>query len=293
MHLSDLKNFVAIVDEGSISKAAEKSYISQPSITNSLIRLEEELGKVLLLRGRGRKKHVITSEGEIVYARAKKILREIETIYDDVSTVNKKVKLGVPPIIGSYLFPKLASQMSKETLARIELVEEGSEKLRELLLAQKIDMALIGSRLPIHDATFEKYFVMRDTFSIFMGKSHPLATSEMLNFSELVAENFISLGKDYVQYHVLKTLFEENNCLEKINEILVTNELQTMKSLIGKEVGIGLMISSSAGSRADLAVIPLEKPEYFYIYLIFRQESILSRAEQEIRKALIKANEGR
>lgn len=76
MHLHQLKYFVSIVDTGNVTKAAERCFISQPSISQQLHKLEEGIGKKLFLRVKG--KLVLTDAGQVMYGQAQKILTTVE-----------------------------------------------------------------------------------------------------------------------------------------------------------------------------------------------------------------------
>ncbi|GAB2027436.1 LysR family transcriptional regulator [Lactovum odontotermitis] len=293
MHLSDLKYFVAVAEEKSFTKASQRLFISQPSLTVSINRLEDELGKRLLIRKRGAKAMVLTAEGELVFAHAKKILREIEIIYMEVKDEEaKKVRLGVPPIIGAYLFPKIMKRLDKSVIGGLELIETGSENMKKLLKEDKLEMCFIGTESPIKNSHLETYFIMRDSYSICMSLEHPLAKRKSIDFSELAGEQFVSLGNDFVQYKILKELCLEHGMKDEVKNFVIANEIQTAKSLISNGTGIGFLITSSLGSRKDIRAIPLKVPVYFYVYLVFKKDRELSEFEKRVKENLIRANAG-
>lgn len=293
MHLSDLKYFVAVAEEKSFTKASQLLFISQPSLTVSINRLENELGKRLIIRKRGGKEMTLTAEGELVFEHAKKILREIDIIYLEVKEDEvKKVRLGVPPIIGAYLFPKIIKRLDKNTISGLELIETGSENMRKLLDEDKLEMCFIGTETPLKDNHLETYFIMRDSYSICTSLEHPLAKRESVDFSELAGEQFVSLGDDFVQYKILKALCLEQGMRDEVKNFVIANEIQTAKSLISNGTGIGFLITSSLGSREDIRAIPLKIPVYFYVYLVFKKDRELSEFEKDVKESLIKANAG-
>ena len=110
MLLNDLDYFVTLAEEGTFTKASQKKYVSQPSITNALQRLEKELGETLIIRQRGTRSVVLTEAGQILYKHSKQILRETEIIKSDISN-QQKIWLGVPPIIGATIFPAIMRRL--------------------------------------------------------------------------------------------------------------------------------------------------------------------------------------
>ncbi|MDR2977406.1 MAG: LysR family transcriptional regulator [Streptococcaceae bacterium] len=292
MHLSDLKNFVAVVEENSFTKAAQRLFISQPSLTVSINRLEDELGKSLIIRKRGAKEMSLSMDGEVVFNHAQKILREIDIIYDEVKYKEKtQVRLGLPPIIGAYLFPQIVKELTASSIEALQLIETGSENMKRLLKENKIDMCFIGTESPIVSPNLEKHFILRDNFSILVNPEHPLANRESVDFRELRNERFISLGEDFVQYKILKGLCLREGMFDEVRNFVITNEIQTAKLLVSNGVGVGFMINSALGSRNDLKVLRLNDPVYFYVYLVFRKDRELSSFEKIIKEDLISANE--
>ena len=176
MTIRHLKIFLAVAEYKTMSAAAEKLYISQPSVTLSLSRLERELDSKLIIRDHSNKEIQITESGEILRKRIKNILREIEEAKLEIRKVkNKKIKFGIPPIIGAYFFPKFIEELiSKSFIENIEFVQAGSVKMKELLLDGKIDIALIGSLEPIRDKKIESYLLKKESFVICISKNNKL-----------------------------------------------------------------------------------------------------------------------
>jgi DNA-binding transcriptional LysR family regulator len=279
-----------LAEEKSYTKAAQRLFISQPSLTVSISRLEKAFRSPLLVRRRGSKELQLTDDGQIVLTHAQKIMREIDIINKEVSSHRKiKVALGVPPIIGAYLFPRIARSLTPDDLESLDLIETGSEKMKNLLLDGKVDMCFIGTQSPLVSGEFDSHFIMRDSYSIIVNKNDPLARRKSVDFRELRNARFISLGKDFVQYSVLKGLCDRHGMSGSVMNFVITNEIQTAKLLVSNGVGIGFMISSEMGKMPDLVAIPLVEPAYFYIYFVWKKEREFSDFETAIKDDLVKA----
>ena len=129
MELRQLEYFQMVSQLNNITRAAERLHVSQPSITKSIKKLESELGVQLF--DRNQKKLVLTAEVSVFLSR---IDRALSTIDDAILEINDykqlqkgAIKIGIPPMIGSYLFPKIFSQFQQlYPNLEISILEEGS-----------------------------------------------------------------------------------------------------------------------------------------------------------------------
>ncbi len=114
MELRDLKAFMAVVEHRSFTKAANDSFVSQPSLSKSIKKLEESLQVELL--NRSTRNVELTDAGSIVYNQGQKIMHAIQELHillDDLLNIKTgAIKLGIPPLIGTLFFPEIARGIS-------------------------------------------------------------------------------------------------------------------------------------------------------------------------------------
>ncbi|MDR0299957.1 MAG: LysR family transcriptional regulator [Streptococcaceae bacterium] len=287
MRIEQLKYFSKIAKDRNLTKAAAELYISQPSLSQSIKNFEEELGVKLFNRKSGIRQVELTPEGEIVERYTDAILQSLANMENELHPQKATITLGVPPIIGAYIFPKLVSNLSLSDFNSITFIEEGSTLLLDFLLKNKLDMSFLGTSEPFDDPNFEKYYIMRDYFSIIVSKNNPLSQLSTINFSDLKNQKFITLGKNFSQYEILKNQLIEAALSNELENLLEVNEVQTAKALIAANKGIGFLISSAVNEDSDLVAIPLKIPVYFYIYLLVSRTKHLSDLEKKIRDSLI------
>ncbi|WP_415348321.1 LysR family transcriptional regulator [Clostridium perfringens] len=282
MNIRDFEYFNCLCSTKSFTKAAEKLYISQPSVTLSLSRLERELDSKLIIRDHSNKEIQITESGEILRKRIKNILREIEEAKLEIRKVkNKKIKFGIPPIIGAYFFPKFIEELiSKSFIENIEFVQAGSVKMKELLLDGKIDIALIGSLEPIRDKKIESYLLKKESFVICISKNNKLLREKSLNFEKLKNEQFIVLSDEYLHLGVLKKLLNKYNI--ESQKIYYTDEIQTAKSLIAANLGVGIMTKMSVEDLVGIQRKPLKDDIKFHVSIVTKKEHYLTDVEKSI-----------
>lgn len=282
MNLRDFEYFDCLCQTKNFTKAAEKLYISQPSVTLSLARLERELDSKLIIRNHSNKEIQITESGEILRKRIKNIFNEIEEAKLEIKKAkNKKIKLGIPPIIGAYFFPKFIEELiSKSFIENLEFVQAGSIKMKELLLNGKVDIALIGSLEPINDSKIESYLLKKDSFVICISIDNKLSKEKNLNFKKLRNEQFIVLSDEYIHFRVLIDLLNKYNI--ESQKIYYTDEIQTAKSLIAVNLGIGIMTKMSVEDLSGIQMINLEDDINFYVSLVTKKNHYLTDIEKSI-----------
>lgn len=145
MDLRHLRNFVAIVDCGSLSKAAAKVFVAQPALSQQLAGLEGELGAQLLLRSRNGV--VPTEAGKVLYRHARTVLRHVEQIREEVALPGAveigPVAVGLPRTMISVLgVPVFERVRTRHPGIRLHLIESISGYIGELLALGRLDMAI-------------------------------------------------------------------------------------------------------------------------------------------------------
>lgn len=282
MNIRDLEYFNSLCITKSFTKTSRQFYISQPSITMALHRLEKELNTKLIIRDHSQNQISLTKPGEVLEKHIKNILSEIKEAKSEISRINgDKIKLGVPPIIGAYYFPLILKDLVEHGLDKcFTLVETGSVKMKKLLLKGEVDICFIGSVVPIKEDAIRSHVLTTDEFAICINRNHPLAKKDTLDFKELSGEKFISLGGDYVHNQVLKELCRKNNI--STSYFYNTDEIQTAKSLIASGFGVGLMVRKSVKDINAIKTLSLKEPIYFYISLAFKKDHHMVLQEKKI-----------
>lgn len=287
MNLKDLEYFHYLCELKSFTKTAEKLYVSQPSVTMALKRIEKELNTKLVIRNHSEKQIVLTETGMILKKHTQNVLNEIKEIKLEISKISGgNIKLGVPPMIGAYFFPKIMEELVKKGFARnIELVEKGSVAMKELLLSNEVDMSLIGSLSPLKEENLEAEILKIDEFKVCMSQNHVLSQKQNIDFKDLLKEQFIVLGNSYIHNEVLEKLCMENHMSMK--NFYYTEEIQTAKSLIASGVGIGIMIDMAVNNMKAIKTIPLLKPIKFYISFALKKDHYLTFNEEKIKEIIL------
>jgi DNA-binding transcriptional LysR family regulator len=287
MNLKDLEYFHYLCKFKNFTRTAEKLYVSQPSITIALKRLEKELNAKLVIRNSSEKQISLTEAGIILEKHAINVLNEVkETKLAIAKLSGSNIKLGVPPMIGAYFFPSIMEEIVKKGFAEnIELIETGSLAMVDKLLSNDVDMAFIGSLSSLEDDDIEATILKVDKFVVCMSKNHLLAKKKKINFEDLLEEQFIALGNEYIHNEVLKKLCNRYDV--SMGKFYYTDEIQTAKSLISSGLGIGIMIDMAVKDMKTIKKVNLHKPIDFYISLAMKKKHYTTIKEEKIKNIII------
>ena len=195
MELYQLRYFLAVAETGNFTKAAAHSFISQPSLSQQILNLEEEFGQKLFHR-MGRKA-VLTEAGNTLVEGARQILTDVDQTLQDMKENNRlgpKVSVGAIPTVAPFFFPAvIAHCRASEILIDLHTQEDFRRPLADAVLEGQLDWALIS--LPFNEPRLHIDKLYSEPLWVAMSSSHPLAHTEHLTFESLRDENFILLGE--------------------------------------------------------------------------------------------------
>ncbi|EMF0421754.1 LysR family transcriptional regulator [Enterococcus hirae] len=284
MNTRDIEYYVQIVKQKNFTKVAKYFQVSQPTITYALKRLEKELDAVLITRDRSHHELVITPAGKQLFIHAQSILQEIKMAKAEITQLQKKkLRFGMPPIIGNEYFPKLSSYFIKSQLMdQIEITDGGSRDLYGMIHQGRIDLAILGSTQPIIDQKLEIELLLDKRFMIVVAPTHPFADRQTISFSDLTAEQFVLLNEHYVHPAAFKKLAKQAHIEPKV--IYQSNDLAILKSMIRENIGIGFLTEIAIHPEDHLVSIPLsdQLQPHFLISLAKRTQQIPTPLQENV-----------
>ena len=196
MNLRDLKYLLALADHKHFGRAAAACFVSQPTLSTQIKKLEEELGVSLVERAP--RKVMLTPAGRDAAERARRIVAEVEQMKEGARRSQDPeagtVRLGMFPTLGPYLLPHVIPRI-RERFPNLELllVEEKSDVLLSRLHEGKLDAALLA--LPVHDDQLHSEFLFEEPFVLAVPENHPLAQRDSLSLAELVRPETAAAGR--------------------------------------------------------------------------------------------------
>jgi LysR family transcriptional regulator, hydrogen peroxide-inducible genes activator len=194
MEIHQLRYFCAVAETNSFSRAALQTHVSQPSLSQQILKLEGELGARLFDRlGRSVR---LTEIGRTFLPRARAVLRELEAAKGDVDerkdSVGGSISIGVIPTIAPYLLPRHLTLFTRQfPQARLAVVEDITPILIERLRASSVDIAILA--LPLRGNEFEIFPLLTENLFAALPKQHKLARHDSLSLKDLRAEPFLLL----------------------------------------------------------------------------------------------------
>lgn len=194
MDIKNLKIFVEIVHCESFTLAADRLFMTQPTISKSIKHLEEELGTALFKKGEaGRKREVVlTYIGELIYQHALNILSEQKLIFDNIDQVQDlkkgKLTIGLPPLGSVLLSPLIALFHQNYPDIQLKFLEVGANAIEEAIAAKSIDVGiLLGNLRP----SFAAIPVIDSPMCLLAKKSSHWNRKNTVNLNELKEEKFL------------------------------------------------------------------------------------------------------
>ncbi len=239
MELHQLRYVVAIAKTGNFTRAAETSFVSQPSLSQQVAKLEKELGHKLFHRlGR---RAVPTDAGAVFIERARRILTEVENASSEIRddpNLGRQITLGAIQTVAPYLIPQLITQ-AKEVLPNLQInTYEGFRgDLVEGIIDGRIDLALVA--MPLNDPRLSSEPIFREPLMLAVGRNHPLATKRNFTVADLAEETWIMMGRS-------STLTEQVHEFCGVHQFeprigYRCGQVTTLKSLVGLGHGIAIL----------------------------------------------------
>lgn len=286
MNTRDFEYFNKLVELKNFSQVAKYFEVTQPTITFSLKRLEDYFSIQLINRNQSHGQVTVTDAGNQLFERSKIIISQLELAKNELARVRQhKMKLGMPPIIGSYYFPKIANELVKQHLMdAVDTIEGGSDELFYHMRSGDLDIALLGSTGPKVAEDMDITQILSVPFTIVVDKQHPLAKFKEVSFTELKNYSFVSLTEGFVIVQAFDW-FVKNTQMQP--EVLYrTSDVAMLKKMIKERVGIGFLTEIAVTAEDDLVTIPLtdkNQPEFII--------SVFNRKNQILESDLLKLKE--
>jgi LysR family hydrogen peroxide-inducible transcriptional activator len=289
MEMHQLRYVVAVARARNFSRAAEHCHVSQPSLSQQIQKLEEELGERLFDRMKRQAK--LTAHGEAFLPRALKILEEVDLARREASDARSllrgRVIVGVLPTIAPYLLPAVLGDFAKR-FPSVEIVaqEETTALLLKLANACEIDFA-VASR-PIQDRRMEVQDLFTEELRLALPPRHSLTRKRTVRLADLEKEPFIVMKEGHCLGDQVLNFCERRDLKPTIS--FRTAQLETIQALVHAGAGISLVPAMAARKKRaglpEYRSLVSPKPER-KIVAIWPKQRPLSRAANELLKQII------
>ena len=265
MTLTELRYIVAVAREKHFGKAAETCYVSQPTLSVAIKKLEDELEVKLFERSAG--DVTVTPLGQEIVRQAQMVLEQAAGIKEIAKRgqdpLAGPLALGVIYTIGPYLLPDLVRQAIERTPQMpLVLQENFTARLLEMLRTGEIDCAILAEPFP--DTALATAALYDEPFLAAVPSTHPLAERDFVTSQDLKQETMLLLGTGHCfRDHVLEVCPEFarfSSDAEGIRKSFEGSSLETIKHMVAAGMGVTLVPRLSVPKRAMLAAKPTGKP---------------------------------
>jgi LysR family hydrogen peroxide-inducible transcriptional activator len=263
MTLTELRYVVALSQERHFGRAAQKCFVTQPTLSLALAKLEEELGVKLFERNKN--EVLVTSRGQAIVEQARRVLDEVGKIphlaRGGQDQLSGALRIGAIPTIGPYLLPDLIPILRKRAPQMPLSIEENlTGNLAPMLRDGELDVVIIA--LPFALPGVKTEVVYEEPFSVVVPEGHPWQARKGVKPSDLADENLLVLNNGHCfREQVLEACPGQSNTA--MPEGRAGSSLETIRNMVASGLGVSVLPASALTARYAsklLRVVPFSAP---------------------------------
>jgi len=290
MNFRALQYFVKLAELKHFSNAANACFVSQPTLSTQIRKLEEELGVSLVERAP--RQIMLTPIGEDIAHRAKHVLRDIEHIKDAARRSKDPetgtIKLGIFPTLAPYLLPHVIPNIRGQYPdLRLQLAEEKTEDILAMLDQGRLDAGLLA--LPVEEHGMEMEILFEEPFVAAMPASHPLTDKQTITLKDLEGEELLLLEEGHCLRQQALAVCALAGAHERVD--FHATSMETLRQMVATNAGVTLMpvlsVKPPVASTDNIVLRPFVSPAPSRtIALVWRSSSPLGGFLRELAKYL-------
>jgi len=286
--LTELRYIVAVARERHFGRAAEACFVSQPTLSVAVKKLEEELGVQLFERGPGEVS--VTPAGQKIVEQAQRVLEEASRIKDLAAAGHDPLvgplRLGAIYTIGPYLLPKLIPILRRTAPdMQLHIQENFTHRLSEALKSGEVDVILIA--LPFDEPGIETRALYDEPFFVAVPKGHAWETRKRLASEDLMGESLLLLGEGHCFRDQVLEFCHTNRA-----RAIEGGSLETIRQMVASGVGVTVLPATSINPDGDplIRIVPLRPAPSRRVGLAWRRSYPRPAAIEALRKAILATN---
>jgi LysR family hydrogen peroxide-inducible transcriptional activator len=253
MTLTELRYIIALARERHFGRAAAACFISQPTLSVAVKKLEDELGAVLFERGKTDVR--ITPLGERIVVQAKRVMEEVEGVKriagQDQDPLDGPLRLGAIYTVAPYLLPQLIPALHKQAPKMPLVIEENyTARLQERLLQGELDVIIIS--LPFAEPGLEVRALYDEPFMVVLPAGHPWRERSAIAVKELAEEPVLMLGTGHCfREQVLSVCPDCQRSVasdDPLARAMEGGSLETIRHMVASGLGVTVLPCTAAGA---------------------------------------------
>jgi DNA-binding transcriptional LysR family regulator len=287
VNLRQIEAFKAVIEQGTVSRAAEILYISQPAVSKMLNYLEEDSGLTLFDRVRG--KLAPTRQGMRLYAEIDRIfagLRQLEQAIDSIRRDEQShLNIGTLPALGGSFIRRVTLNFLKtHPDITLSIHSRSSQIVTEWLVTRQLDLGLVNGLVDNTYLTREP--LIEHALVCALPPAHPLCKKKVIRPRDLDNLPFVTFFFMSQTRQLVETLFEDNNV--RLNVVLETDNAPSVCEFVASGLGVSLIHPLFAGGMHEHIVLRRFEPEVYFRFQLCRMpasqnSSLVDAFFQEVR----------
>ena len=280
MDIKQISYFMAVAQEGSFSRAAEKLEVSQPTLSMAVKKLEEELGAELFYSFNRRQN--LTDEGLRLKEGAAKLLEVYQETIENVKLSDYvgsgAVTLGLSPLFGACFFGDLIPSFSAaHPNIKINMLEDGANKIDELVEKGEVDLAVTLNTERM--ASFASCHFSTQRNVALLHKKHPLANAKSITVADLKEDSFAIFNQDFILNRQIMSACHAAGFRPKI--ALLSSQWDFMVELVSRNRAVSILPKPVLDKHPDpnVVCVPLmDSMKYWDIVLAWNKQKYMSKS---------------
>lgn len=283
MDIRHLEYFLEVARNQSFTKAAEKLYITQPTISKTIRNMEDEWGVTLFYR-QG-KRIELTDAGHIMYQQAQQMVDSFQRVsaeLEDLMNLKRgHLRIGLPPMVGSSFFPEVIGQFHRDyPKITIQLIEDGAKKVEADVESGQTDIGV--AVLPVNKDVFHYYSFVKEKLNLLVHPSHRLAGRDHVHLNELANEAFVLFREDFTLHD--RIIRECVSAGFEPRVVYESSQWDLISGMVAANLGIALLPETICKEidSSRVTILPLDNPSIpWQLGMIWRKDRYLSFAVRE------------
>lgn len=240
MNLRDLRYLVAVAEHRHFGRAAESCFVSQPTLSTQIKKLEEELGVTLMERTN--RQVMLTPVGERIVAQAQRVLREVSQMVhiaeEHKDPFGGDFRLGLIPTVAPYLLPKILGPIRKAfPKLKIQLTEGQTAVISRMLREGDLDAVILA--LPLEEEHLRQAHLYAEPFYFAASKQHPKSHQKSVRLADLDHEEVLLLEDGHCLRDQALAICSSRSAIENTN--FRATSIETLRQMVAANAGITLM----------------------------------------------------
>jgi LysR family transcriptional regulator, hydrogen peroxide-inducible genes activator len=286
MELHQIRYMCAVVETGSFTRAATREHVAQPSLSQQIIKLEDELGAKLFDR-LGRKVR-LTEFGQAFFPKAQTILRSVSAAKSEIQEMTRTprgtLNIGSIPTIAPYLLPKVLPAFSRKfPHVEVSVAEDITSVLLQKLHEGTLDMAIVA--LPVEGPEYIVQEVMRERLYMVASNKNRLCRNRSVCLKDVSAERFLLLKEGHCFRETAVAACKQANIAP--NVVFESGHFGTILAMVAAGMGISIVPEMAIERRNGCRFVPIQDDRAMRRIGVVRLRShFCSRPQQEFLRYL-------